>query len=836
MSLSFPTKYAMAAGLLLATAAPLCPAQTGAAPARPQPWGSGNALDTKWTHVHGPTVNDARVCVTDTQFGAPQVICNEGAVNGTSQRFQGSSPIFAQNIITMGNGISPHSPQALSIQFTSFAGGRDLPDDESYLVAQKNLAISNTSGSFYNYFSRMEHYGLGDSIPIYTDAFSTGQGLRQNEGLEWRARFDEMGNVMDARLNSVNCAVTCTFSMTQTEGDKGSFGDDLALIDLTHGYNQGYIASINGGTFTGAGANWDSTFGDTTAETRTTAAVDDASTGNRNLNVFPQKNVTLHVADSSGFSAGQVACMFDSREPSWQCSHVTSVGAGTITVDRMNYPLNEGSTVAAGGLTGYGFGMDADWVERDDRNGFGGSDAAPNGTIRQVYPIVSNSAGDKLTIFTPGGVNGIINTRAYLRMGGSGGTASVTLSGGAVTSCSATGGSGYIGTDDPPQLILSGITYTKAPVIYVSSIRGGMLAGCTVASAGSGISGNPEVRITPTNAYHIYPQARTYDVYNGTTGAVDGSQIVTTPAVGTFSPGDDVEQPHYFHMKIEGLNMQTSMWQEGGQHQNLFINTSGSFGNNDYEAMISNVNDPTVYFGYPVAPEPYIVGRGELTTPYGIALGGPHRNGLWMQLPPYGGNGGSRMGAVVVSCGTPAQCAGWNEFYTLLNANNDTQGRNIGEDVVGYNPATQTWKMTAGATGSGGAGASCTYSFGPHGLSSSGPGCGGAAMGGDPPAGSTAADPPPAVDPPPLAATTPDWNNQGSAIAPSSCVNGPQVNVRGATRGMGITVTPEANPGLGLTWNNAYVAHGSLVQVVVCNVTPGAIQPAITAYNVRIIP
>jgi hypothetical protein len=62
------------------------------------------------------------------------------------------------------------------------------------------------------------------------------------------------------------------------------------------------------------------------------------------------------------------------------------------------------------------------------------------------------------------------------------------------------------------------------------------------------------------------------------------------------------------------------------------------------------------------------------------------------------------------------------------------------------------------------------------------------------------------------------------------------VSIAGATNHAAIVVTPALNPGLGLSWANAYVANGSTVQVVVCNLTAAPIAPAATSYNVRVIP
>jgi hypothetical protein len=79
-----------------------------------------------------------------------------------------------------------------------------------------------------------------------------------------------------------------------------------------------------------------------------------------------------------------------------------------------------------------------------------------------------------------------------------------------------------------------------------------------------------------------------------------------------------------------------------------------------------------------------------------------------------------------------------------------------------------------------------------------------------------------------------NWNNGGAPIAAHSCVAGPAANIAGASAGMEISVTPAANPGLGLTWNNAWPGNGRTVQAEICNVTAAAIVPRATSYHFRV--
>jgi hypothetical protein len=443
-----------------------------------------------------------------------------------------------------------------------------------------------------------------------------------------------------------------------------------------------------------------------------------------------------------------------------------------------------------------------------------------------VFPIVSNSRGNILTLYTPqANIGGLTGTRAQPQMGGSGATASVIVSGGVISACTITnGGSGYIygpwGTG-VPQIRISGITHTTAPIVTPTAVKQGSLSGCTIVNPGAGISGNPTVTVVTSNPYHIFPQAMTLDAYNHDTGAIDGSAIKTTPYVGTFSSGDLVEQPHYFNFKQFGLNMIFNQFQPGGQHFNMVFKTGGSFVGNDYEAAFYNINDPTVYNGLPPGlAEYYIPGRGLQTTPHGFTLFGPHQAGLQVVFPTFGANGGSKQGSVFQGCGTAAQCALWNRTIQILTvANSNVVGPTPAEDVLGYNPTTQTWTLTAGATGFAGYASHCTYTFGPSGFSSSGPGC----------SSSSPAPPTSSAVEPYLSGTT--GSIGGSALNAGACSSG-TVRIPAATASMAVVVAPVSYPGDGIFWHG-YVSTAGTVTVKVC--ASVAAVPTASAYNVRVI-
>ena len=686
--------------------APALYAQTEAVP-----WGG---FGYPFTSTPGPKSTDPLGCVIDNRYAVPEVTCNQG-LPIQSQRYLMAPWGIAQNALSVGQYNTPQQ-DAARISLAQFMGARDFANDETYLngltvdVNQFSPAIND--GVQVNQTSNSP----SDTIPFESNSYGVGSAAGQNEGdYGLRAFGGETWNISQVTLSGApTCGVTCTMSGTQTTGNPGAFGEELPWIDLNRGYSTGYVASFSGSggdTVTGNGTNWDSTFGDSNASTTLTASLADAQP-----NPFPMSNATLTVASTSGFTTG-LACEFDSLDPKWQCFHITSVTDGThLVIDRASYPMASGSTLAQGGLTGYGFEMDADDVCGSNGNGIstsGGEGGIAAGTcIKAVFPIISNASGNTLILYPGAGgqfYGGEGPTRAYNQMGGSGGAVSLTVSGGVATGCSITaGGSGYPGgSANPPQLVISGITYTTAPSVYVSYANPttGALMACAVANGGSGISGTPTVAVVPSNPYHIFPQAESVQNYNAATGKLDASALATMPWAGTVNAGDVVEQEHYFRFKQSGmLNMDSVSWQLPGFKYGGVINArlDGVWGNNDYAVQITNNTNPAVYMSNP-ASAPYIVGQGQMTTPYGIVLTGPFHNGIEMRTPPFSGQPAT--GAVSVQCGGPA-CSSWNQNYSFLNAQNSS-----GEDGLFYNPGAENWTWTAGATGNGGVNPACSVNL-----------------------------------------------------------------------------------------------------------------------------
>ena len=701
-----------------------------------QPYGIGNPLWEQPYATSGPPLSAPTGCVEDDRWGGPMWLCNNGVNVTSDNRYQGQST-FSQTVTSMGNGTYSSVPNALSLQHLVYTGTRDFYNNETEISAMHVVQQTNSPASTYFMNLFRDQYSPGDSLGMYMVNRSPGALLSQNEGHELiHSNISELGSVWAGTLNSLSCGSSsdCTLNMTQLTsglsnaagGYPGSIASALPLIDVTQADTSGYIAAVNPGLgqLTGSSTvDWNTKYGATTATTTTTAAVQDSG-----ANTFPRSNQVVSVASTTGFSTGQTACIFDAKNAVWDCTQITAIGSGTLTLAALHDPYNSGSTIAQGGLTGYLLSADADDTTLTNSHTYDPEAGLSGGIMRDAHPILSNNSGNVIQLFAnlDGTSQPVYRTHAYATMG-SGGTASATVSGGAVTSCTATGGAGYAGNWNPPQLVVSGITFTTAPVLWASNVTSGSLSGCTVVTPGSGISGTIAVAVVPSNPYHIFPAARVWNAYNGTTGALDGSSVQTDAIVGTFTAGDTINQVHAGTSRTSGLNMINANYQQPGNHTNFTSLTAGNFGASEFEGWFENYNYAWMYQLYPPVSKYYQIGMGQYTTPRGFVFSGPHANSIYMQMPPYGSSGNSQMGAVYVDCvdvmtGSNV-CSQWTTPYPVIGVSNQNNGGNA-NDALFYNPSTFTWTMTAGAQAQNGNTPSCTLTFGPSGLSSVGSGCG----------------------------------------------------------------------------------------------------------------
>ena len=507
----------------------------------------------------GPTSYQPTASFLDERWGVPEWIFNQS--KPLSNRFLAQPTIAMNNISGPGQGLSAHYPNALMLMNFAFAGGRNDSNLVAGLGDKTNL--STLSMATYHFtqtqgagaISNMVYcYGNGDCIPNTSYSYSAGgPNTSGDEGNRTVAAYaTNSPYVYQGSVSSVATAGDGSVTVTTTPSQgAGTQGEGRLAIDLSQVYNgvanSNYISSITGASnnliLTCAGTcNWDSLYGDSTQTTLTANIGNGASP----VNTFPQSSAVLSVASSAGFTVGSLACIFDYD---YECEKITAVGTGTVTLATLRIPHTSGAYVTTGGMAGYALELEADRVNPASLNGLTvAGDTSLLNMSRLAIPVMYNTSGNLLTLFTSGqtlpGHAGTYAGRAYTQMG-SGGTVTLTVVGGVITACTASGGTGYgtSVTTYPPQLVVSG-TYTTAPTAWIiSTTSGGALSTCGF-TPGVGVTA-ATVAVTPTNSYDIYPASKIYGVYNAAAGAVDGT-LYTEPWPVAPSVADVVESPHYF--------------------------------------------------------------------------------------------------------------------------------------------------------------------------------------------------------------------------------------------------------------------------------------------------
>jgi hypothetical protein len=701
----------------------------------PQPWGGSMQWIGNY-FTQGPPASSTPSCTMDQRFGGPEYMCTGSPdpswVEGHN-RF-GMGPSYTVMQTSGPQGLSGWDSPGLQVNKINYYGTRNSTAGVGDQVDSRALSIFDISDAPASNNAVETHLyanSNGDHIGYYAWVQSRG-GLSagDNEGNE-SARLSSMEapDVYQGTLNSVTpvstgttpCTAPCSvLNVHQTQGTGGGLGDQLPVVDLTRAYSTGYIASIASNLVTAAAsADWDTRFGTSTGIGTINTTIQNSSYPGyiNGTNTFPQTNVVVPITTTSGNpSTSTPFCIFDQDGVSWECEPLTAASPTSVTLAVVTIPHSSGATWAQGGMTGMGFRMQVDCVGPGNLQGMGGSDAGIANTICPTYPIEFNTTGGVATIISgsrAGFSAGL--TRGYNMMG-SGGIVTTSVAGGVVTSCSASGGSGYGGwlglgyLPNPPQLSFSVNSGATPPVLELTGYgTGGSLSGCNVVSGGSGIT-SVAVTVTGSNGYSVFPMARAQNVWNPNTGAVDGSSIAVDAGAGLsqFQVGDTIEQEHHYAIAMSGI-VEHNVTYNGSVGTGWMASFGGYFGGNNYGSWMMNTNQPTLYSGYPAGATPWVLGQGMMGTPYGYTLSGSWRNGVYLKMPPYSST--SLTGALVVGCDDYVNgmnvCAKWNSPYNMILAEN-ALNNGLGEDVLQYSIPTTTWSLTAGATGFGGATPYCT--------------------------------------------------------------------------------------------------------------------------------
>jgi hypothetical protein len=596
----------------------------------------------------------ASMNVVSTQT-APQILATAGNGNIfsrtlklTNQGLAGGSNIFPEHI----QGTVPYFKTTFS--------------------ALSLTGIENTLGQHVLDAQSQNCYGVGDCLMGSREMVSSG-GYRDDadEG----AHPYDLSYSEDRIVFAGTCASGCTagstnLQITATAGP-GTQGEGRYLIDKNpaHLITTGSLIASSGSTSSLAIA----TFSGTSFPVST--YLQSAATIPTQANNIAPGTVTIPIVTSgvpAGFATSTaalpatsgVACIVDEPVGDGRALNLESAAYSVVDASHLQLVLNKphglGSTIAVGGLCGYGLEQTVDTA---------------NG-IRQIFPVIGSPSSTTLNylgsgVATQGLQNAYVNLSLVIQ--------SIARSGNVVTLTTA----GNLPFD------VNGLTLTVQGVVD-SSYNGSFLVtttgpnSLTYASTGPNSSSSGGTLTMLTGSYVLYPMAEVLNVFNPATSAVDGQMTLAANTV-NWASGDAVEQPHFYQQRIAAdVEYVTQYMPRANAGINAGIYYQGNNGPGLEGWQIANQTPITSYFGN---------GGTHAVPSLGISVTGPWFHSMELEA--------GENAAIEVHCNMHG-CGNWNSTYDLLQMDS-----NAGQDHVTYSPSASTLNLTLRGT---------AYQFTPTGL------------------------------------------------------------------------------------------------------------------------
>jgi lysophospholipase L1-like esterase len=565
------------------------------------------------------------------------------------------------------------SSYGLLIKHEALTGGNNLfpatienvPYFKSNYDALNITGTYNTMGQHAVTAQAINCYGVGDCL--IGSQFITSSGGMRDEADEGAHPYDlqiqEDSNVLQGTC-SAGCTAGSTVVKVAVTAGAGTEGEGRYLIDknpakeITTGVLTGGSGQVGGGP--GPSATFSGTNFPVSVFLATAATIPSQAN-----NVAPG-NVTVAIATSAvtaGFatstaavpSPSGVVCVADqpnSTNPhNYEMANYSVVDATHLQMT-LNKVHRAGSTIAFGGLCGYGLEQTVDTV----------------GQIRQVFPVIGSYS--PTTLYYGGSITSIVglqgNTSAFLNVSMQ--VASIARSNGVVTVTTA----GNLPVD------VNGLTMTVSGVADQSYNGSFAVASTgtntlTYAQAGANSTSTGGVVAKLTGGYVLYPMAEVLGVFDTATQSVDG-QMTLAPNTVAWAANDPVEEPHYYQQAIaadvEDVGQTTprpTVSQTAGvQYQfNVGPGLSGW--------TVSNVAPVTNYLG----------NGGTHAAPHAAY----QEQGVWQYAME---TQAGEESVFRVHCNSHG-CGKWNSGYNLFELDGNTN-----EDRIFYQPLTSTLAFTVG--------------------------------------------------------------------------------------------------------------------------------------------
>ena len=390
--------------------------------------------------------------------------------------------------------------------------------------------------------------------------------------------------------------------------------------------------------------------------------------------------VTLPIATSgvhSGFltntaglpSATGVACVADPGStgafPNFETARY-SVVDGTHLQLTLNKVHNPGSTVAVGGLCGYGLEQTVDTANN----------------LRQIFPVVGSISGTQL--FYAGALTGVVGMNSPVSTSGyqnlqmpiatavrNGNTVTLTLA-------------------NSPGVDVNGLSLNVSGVADVSfngtfAVTSTGSNTLTYTNTGANTSTTGGTLALTTGGFNLYPMAEVLSVANPNSSQVDGT-FTLAPNTVAWAAGDPVEEPHYFQQLVyPDTEFVQQFVPRPMQYTSAGKTYEGQAGPGLRGWQIANAVPASNYLG----------GGGTHEAPDDAYLA----TGVWQNTMEADAGENSLLR---VHCNLHT-CSRWDSTYNLFALDS-----HIGQDFLYYSPNsdTATWNL-----------AGTTYSFSPYAFS-----------------------------------------------------------------------------------------------------------------------
>jgi hypothetical protein len=571
------------------------------------------------------------------------------------------------------SGASSEEPasEGLAISHEALGGGNNLfPQSIEGTVPYFKTGYSAlVVGGTYNAMGehvlaphQISCYGVGDCL--IGSQFLTASGGFRDEADEGTHPMD-IQIQEDSAVFQGTCGTGCTTGSTLVKvtptSASGTQGEGRFLIDKNPAQVMSAGSLVGGtmqtGTEPGSVANFSGTNFPVSVFLATAQVVPSQSN-----NIAPG-TVTIPI-ETSGVPAGfatsttsipgpsGVACV---TEPGWAFpSNYEMVNYTIVDGTHLQMTFNKvhhaGSTIAVGGLCGYGLEETVDTA---------------NG-IRQLFPVIG--AYSSTSLYYAGGAVAIVGNGSQ-----TGGFLNVSLQ---IASIVRSNNVVTVTTAGNFPVDVNGLTMNVSGVAD-SSYNGSFSVTTTgantltYADTGANSSSTGGTLAVLTGGYALYPMAEVLGVFDAATKSVDG-QMTLAPNTVRWSANDPVEEPHYYQEKISAdVTYVTQTTPRPTSLQVAGIQYQTSAGPGLVGWMVNNAVPASNYFG----------NGGTHSAPQAAY----EAEGIWQRT--LDGQAGEQS-VFSIHCNSHG-CGRWNSAYDLFELDNSTGGY----DSIVFQPTTSTLTM-----------------------------------------------------------------------------------------------------------------------------------------------